>query len=466
MLQKSFRLKILFFIGYFLMSKTSFSQTVDDFTFAQFWQSIEKFHPIAQKSALLVDGSAAQKMVARGGFDPVLNADYAQKTFKKNNYYQVSENYLSLPNWYGITGKVGYSTSSGINLNPEEALPAAGQPFLGVSWTILQGFGIDERRATLQKAKNLVNLNENNRRKMLNDLRLDAAKTYFEWAFDLENLTIQRDFLANVAQRQVAILALAQLGDRPFIDTLEASLQTRERRAEVQNAENERAIAASQLELFLWKSDGEPQILPFEARPEKLENSIFSFEIPENQSWTMDFVRNHPDFLVYLFKENELKIEQRFKREKRKPKLDLNYNLLGNGTDLTSIDPANAFKWGLKFSFPILNRSARGEIDLARLKLIENRLSQNQKQAELTQKTTQLLLQKKNVEQLLILQNQMIVDWKLLLEAEKTRFSMGESSLFLLYARELKVLEMQQKILKLRAELAKISASLAWMRGF
>ena len=71
-----------------------------------------------------------------------------------------------------------------------------------------------------------------------------------------------------------------------------------------------------------------------------------------------DFTAN-PGFRQYEFKLRELEIERRLKREKLKPKLDLKYNLLADGTRFGTPDGLAGYKYGVKFSYPILARTAR-----------------------------------------------------------------------------------------------------------
>ncbi|HRH60616.1 MAG TPA: TolC family protein, partial [Chitinophagaceae bacterium] len=61
--------------------------------------------------------------------------------------------------------------------------------------------------------------------------------------------------------------------------------------------------------------------------------------------------------------------------------------------------------------------------------------------------------------------NSMLTGFTKLLQAEETRFSNGESSLFLINARELKVLETQQKLIELRAKNKINHVKVKWAAG-
>ena len=117
------------------------------------WQRVLEHHPIVRKIRLLEAQANAEVQMARGGFDPKLYSDWEAKSFKGSEYYTFSESGLKIPSWYGLEFKGGYETARGDRLNPENGLPTSGQAVLGVKWNALRGLIIDERRATLQKAR-------------------------------------------------------------------------------------------------------------------------------------------------------------------------------------------------------------------------------------------------------------------------------------------------------------------------
>ena len=65
----------------------------------------------------------------------------------------------------------------------------------------------------------------------------------------------------------------------------------------------------------------------------------------------------------------------------------------------------------------------------------------------------------------LSLQSKLIDNITALQKGEETKFKNGESSLFLLNARELKTIEAEQKVVELKAKLQKAAVDVKWSAG-
>ena len=435
------------------------AQPTEIFTPDAFLEAVGRFHPVAQQALFLEKRADAALRGARGLFDPVLGSEFSKKSFNGKNYYSTSESFVRLPSWYGLEAAAGYTSARGINLNPEEKLPANGQAFVGLSISIWQGFLMDDRRAALAKAKNLAFLNENERRLAINDLFFEAGKTYWEWAYAASLRELRQRFVELSQKRFEGIREAALLGDRPMIDTLEAFIQVQERRAELFDGEAELQQAVQKMEVFLWKNDGQPQSLPATAAP------VPVFWQNEGAVQMPSDLSGNPAFLQYDFKLRELEIDRRLKREKLRPKLELKYNLLADGTQFGATDGLAGYKYGIKFSYPILARSARADLSVADFKISETQLQKAQKAQELQQKRSFYQTELTNLDQQSRVMETILRGHRTLLEAEQDRFRLGESSIFLLNARESKLLESETKQLKLAAEKQKARLGQQWAAG-
>jgi outer membrane protein TolC len=69
------------------------------------------------------------------------------------------------------------------------------------------------------------------------------------------------------------------------------------------------------------------------------------------------------------------------------------------------------------------------------------------------------------VQQQVLLSDKNVKNQKLLLSAEETKFSIGESSLFLINSRENKLLESEQKLAELKTKFFKSILSVQWSAG-
>jgi outer membrane protein TolC len=161
----------------------------------------------------------------------------------------------------------------------------------------------------------------------------------------------------------------------------------------------------------------------------------------------------HPYLQQIRFKIDQLKIDRRMKTEQLKPLLNLKYNALnqvvGNNpfTDLS----INNYNWGLQFSMPIPLRKERGALKLAKLKIQEAELGVIDQQARIGYKINSAINEWYTSRDQTTLYRRTVADYEGLLNGERQKFSAGESSLFMVNARELGFINAQIKYLELLA---------------
>jgi outer membrane protein TolC len=445
------------------------------FTPEQLLTIVAANHPVARQAQLLTDQAQAEVMRARGMFDPKLYGDWERKYFGGKSYFDVGEYGLKVPTWYGVEVKMAYQHARGILLNPEDALPEAGQAMLGFELNLLRGLLLDDRRAALARAKVARQTNEQGRQAMLNDLYFEALKAYWSWAWEYAQLDILRQALQVAGQRLTGIRESYTYGDLPAIDTVEALIQVQNRQLELTDATNSFVNATFQLSTFLWDTDGAPIILaPDSVRAVAVGDlAVGQADFPERENLLLMLQKEHPELLRYRNQLAELDIERRWKLEQFKPELRLQYNFLADGLDFSR--PAEDawlesallenYKLGLQFGFPLFLRKERGSLQLTKLKQLETQLKLDQKSQELVNKLSGYLQSIQALQSQILTAEAMVANYRSLLDAENGKFQVGESSLFLINSRENKLIEGQQKLLKLKTELMKTQAALRWVAG-
>ncbi|MEZ4934431.1 MAG: TolC family protein [Saprospiraceae bacterium] len=346
-------------------------------------------------------------------------------------------------------------------------MPSNGQAIVGLTVPLLQGLVIDERRAGLFQANILRSANDNERRLQMNDLLLDASKTYWNWALANAWVGIYEQAV-EVAERRFEGLRESYLqGDKPAIDTLEAFIQVQDRTMQRNDARIVLRNANLALQNFLWGNEN-PLPIDTTQQPTGLEAPM---ALPDWLSApATELAATHPDILKYDFKIQELEIERRLKAEQLKPRLDVSYNLLGDGANFrpTAADgnPSDLlrenYKLGATLSFPLLLRKERGSLQLTDLKLMDANFGLSQKRQEVRNKISIYQNDLDNLRQQIQLASQMRDNYVRLVEAENTKFAIGESSIFLINSRENKLIEAELKLAKLQAELRKAEMGLQW----
>ena len=421
---------------------------------------IVKYHPVARQAAIDVQIAKAEILSSRGGFDPTLVSESARKNFGGETYYNNRVNEIKIPAWYGIDLYAGTEKLSGSRLNPEETSGAI--TYLGFSVQPLQNLLIDKRRAVLLQAKNFHLLSSIQRRIIVNDLLQEALYTYWEWWEKYHIHQIMRAALLNAERRFVLVKTAFQLGDRPAIDTIEAHTQVQSFQVKLSEAYLDVMKANLQLSTFLWRNNGEQTDLPFDAIPQQYK---------ENKSLALadvlSFANSHPELAQYVYKLKGLQYDKRLAFQSLLPEIRLKYNQTGYDLSKTVDAPwfDNNYRFGVSFSMPLRLSEGRGEYQKAKLKIESTRLDQINKQVQLYTKVKQYYTEWQQVETQLTLQNRLLANISALQKGEEIRFNNGESSLFLLNAREQKTIETEQKVVELKAKAQKATVALRWSAG-
>lgn len=437
---------------------------------AEYMAIVGNYHPVASQANLLPQQARATLRVARGGFDPVLYSDYDSKTYDGKNYYSFFESAVKIPVWYGIEVKAGYDFAYGNNINPENKLPGAGLGYLGISVPLGANLVFDKKRAALRQAQVFMQASQQERLSQLNDLFLDALKAYYEWSFAYAEYNVYRQAVVVAEQRFVATRKTAELGDRPAIDTTEALTQLQSRQLQLVDSRMRYLNAALEINNYMWLPSGEPY--PFDtlivpAAPDtSFIKSALSMTAMEELAARLRTV--NPQLALYNLKLKQLDIERRLKIENLKPQLNVQYNLISNKFSFRSdagLLFTNSYKFGMQFSMPLAFTQARGELKQVRLKIQDTNYGLELKTQQLKNKLRSSFNELAALQQQARIYLRSVEGFKALLDGEQRRFINGESSLFLVNARETRYLDAQVKTAELLTKYYKAEASYKWAAG-
>jgi len=427
-------------------------------------------HPLAIQAGMVASEAEAALLRAKGGFDPKLYADVSEKTFNGSQYFRYAETGISWPAYAGISVKGAYNRAGGAYLNPEGNLPLDGQASLGLHWTLGSGLFLDQRRANLRIARAGVDQGQARRTGALNDLLLGGAYLYWDWVLANDVLSVYREALQQADIRLNAVVQSYQQGDLPAIDTLETLIQQQNRVIDLNDATVGTQNATIALQNFLWDASGIPmneQMLPDAPTLAAAQGP----SMPEPESFAAD-IDNHPLMRQYRARLDQLETARKLRAEDLKPDLNLSYYILGNswqffpstGTEGLSV-LTNDVKWGLQFAYPIPNRTARGGVQMAALQKSQVDYEWRQKRIELENAVQQVRNELANLQQQIDLYQNITNNYRTLLDGELQKFQFGESSVFLINAREQRWIDARISLLRLQATLRKKQAALLWTIG-
>jgi len=429
-------------------------------------------HPIVKQVNLLSETAKAQVMQGLGKFDPTINASFKNKYFGNKEYYNAWNSELKIPLWLaGADLKIAYDRNVGDYTNPQSRTNSAGLSAVGLSIPLGQGLIIDSRRNTLQQAKAMVRYLEGEKIKQINSIWFQAVSDYWNWYFAYQQYQFLLEGVKLADQRFKAISEQTVLGDKPAIDSIEASVVVKERWIELSKYEAELKNARIMLSNHLWNDQQFPVELPDYAVPHKAAGEI---PLPDNKviHALLDSAKiAHPELIKLASKNQQLEFEERYRKEMLKPKFTVSGTLISSRRSFNDfIPPQYDFNWqnyklGFEFAFPLFIRSERGKLKEVRIKLDQLHYEQAvterniyndviRKYNELTAYSTQFELHALNVS------NQ-----ERLLKGELNKFELGESTLFVVNSRESKLIEMRIKQEKLFTDFRKALAELYYKAG-
>jgi len=415
-------------------------------------------HPMARQAALRPELGAMAVRSARGGFDPMATVDYDEKLYDDKTYFQLFDAGLKVPTWFGVELFAGFQENSGDLLDPQAFTPSDGLLKVGGQLSLGQGLFIDQRRATLRRSEAYLRATQAERIQMLNDLLLQALSDHTDWVAAYRALEVSNNAVTLATIRLDAIRGSWRGGDRAAIDTLEAYLQVQDRQMRQQQADLAFRNAGLRLSDHLWDADQRPLELQPNVVPEPTDlTSPLTFTLADTS--IARAIDAHPLLAQASARIEQLDIDRRLRSEYLKPELDLKYQWLGDGGAANNAENVTllgeGYQFGVGFKMPLFLRRERGELSLAKLRLTDANLGLERDRLRIRNRINARLNDIAVFGSQVQLGGEMVVNNERLLSGELQRFEAGESSLFLVNAREVPLIDARIRQVDLEARLRK-----------
>jgi outer membrane protein TolC len=334
----------------------------------------------------------------------------------------------------------------------------------GVVFALLRDRLIDDRRFARTQADVDIELARNEQLVVAIGVQRRAMDAYGTWVATGLRLAILRDLLALAEGRQEGLRGQVARGLKPRILLVENDQNILRRRSLVVEAEQALAIAASRLSLFLRDETGSPMT----PAPSRLPSALPPAPIPSGDARTLAAAR--PDLQAIDLRMRQARERLALTRNAALPRLDL---VLETSRDFGDIGPGGASRSGteprvgLRFSVPLQQRSAKGQLAATEAELdaqgLRRRLLEDQIGVELDTIQTDIAATRRVVE-LAVAEQARASE---LAVAERRRFELGASDLFLVQVREeaeasarIRAIETAWRETQARAELAAVTADL------
>lgn len=444
-------------------SDRNYVQTDTTLSLATFLDLVGNFHPVARQANLLRLTAKAELTQARGNFDPKIDADGRTKTFDDKDYYDIGSAELKVPLWL-IDVKTGVEYGSGQFVNPELSTPTEGLFFIGAEIPLGRDLFTDERRTAFRKAQLLKDMAEAERQKELAKLTKNAVKAYADWSASDSRFKQFTSFLFNAEERLRFVIIQKQNGEYTAIDSLEAALELQQRRVQYQEAFVDREQSRLMLSTFLWSKEGVPLALPTNAEPVKplaTYPTAIAALLPSYMNWNTSV---HPEFRKNTLKLRSLNYDLTLAKTRLLPDIKLSWTPIlqtrEGAFENLQFEPERASKAALSIQMPLFLRKERGKLQQNSLKVKDQEYTLDQLDLTLDRAAQSILVALTQMMEMREAQAAVVQSAEALAEAERRKFSLGESSLFLINKREayvfesaLKLISLNEKILGLFTEL-------------
>ena len=463
-------MRFLFFNWFFLISVAlKATDLLVILTPEQYINTIIKNHPEAKQAQLLLNNAKAQLLSAKGAFDPEVAFNFDNKTLDGKRYFQYINPSIKIPLWYGIELKA--ETNNVLGNNTANELTYGNSSLVGISLPLLSGLVMNKKMATLKQAKNNIQLSKQEQILQVNNLLIDATKAYWNWSMNYQIYQNVLQAKQNSYERFLFTKRFFEVGERPAIDTTEAYTQFKLLDYETQDSYYEWLKSTIELSYYLWNENDENVFIKDNVIPINLQqlNFIDSLNLPSITELET-LVLKHPKLNSIDIKLKNLEIERKLKKQQMLPILNANYNFINNSYNLFNKESnqnlfTNNYKIGLQFNMPLLLRQSRGEYKQTKIKIENTRLDKIIAEANIAVKVKTYFNDMIALKEKIKLYNDAFIGYNTLLKAEITRLDTGESSLFLVNARQNKVIEAQQKLVELKTKFLEYNASIYFIAG-
>ena len=426
--------------------------TGDSLSLEQFLARVRQNHPVITQARILADQGLTQIQEARGAMDPRVSFMQQRKTWEDKLELGLQDFDLRVPTLLGPDFYVGFDQSEGSKVNPQSTSQPGGQWKSGVRVPLGREGWINRRRTDLRQAYALADMAASQRDNLINDILLDAAQDYHRWEASQRQTDIYTEALGIANDVLNFVRYAAEIGERPFIDTLEAGIQQRTWQQRLEEARIKEIEARFALAVHLWDSLGINELSRSYRR--SVHAPVLATPAPLHDSATFaTYIYEHPRLQILRSDIAQQELELRWLRSRLLPQLDLEWSLTPLPGSSPSYNIASGGQFtGINLDIPLFLRRERARIERQKLNLTSRQWQLEWTGAGLRQELERSLQQYNLYRNLLVLQEKLVVENRRMLEAEKTRFQAGESNVFILNQREVNLINAEVKVVELQLQ--------------
>lgn len=393
----------------------------------------------------------AKRMAAFAAFEPRIDLSSEGKDYGNDLQYRLdrAEARVGLPGGIDLVG--GASQATGAFINPERKTPTEGLANFGISAPLGGALIFSDRQYAWGAASRDLELEEAKLDRVQRKVTLDAVKAYTFWQAQSEVQSAVDDALSVAAERLRLVREAFRLGERSEMDTLEAYLSWVDRRADAAKQQNLSAAAVADVERLLRGAED----ISVNLRGVRPEERPVILGLNAELSIAGPGAQNVPELAMAgaALRRERLATTTAWAQWLPAPYVD--YRMIQWGGSAWNPE---AVQWKVGLAVPLFNQKARADLAGA-----QARLRAAQANATATQNAVEVLrTQLEQQVQALDSERKALTSAETaayaLLQQERRRFALGESTMFILATRESKYLEAVQKRTLASAKLQSVEA--------
>ena len=407
-------------------------------------QSVDQHYPPLRVALLESPIAEADYLAAQGRFDLVLRSFVETNSlgFYESRRFDVSaEQPTAL---WGTSFFTGYQASGGAfpSYDGKFQTNGLGEYRAGMRVPLFRDRALDSRRAELGKAhlgRRLADLGIQQQRLVI----LQAATArYWNWVAAGRRFAVAQSIFNIAVEREKILETAVELGQLPRFEVLDNKRIIEQRRSQFVAARRGVEQGSFDLSLFYRDNQGQPRI----ALPEQLPPAFPRPSGVDEKQLERDIAQaldRRPELARLQTQQDQVRLDQRLAENRRLPGLDFILNYDRELGERRVPRGPNELRAGIAFELPLQRRTATGQAVAARTRVaqIDQRLQFQREQVSVEVRdaisAVRAAFEGANVLEAEVLATRQVED------AERLRYDLGESTLFVLNQRELQTADAQ-----------------------
>jgi outer membrane protein, heavy metal efflux system len=391
-----------------------------------------------------VKNAQGEALAAEGAFDPQWKTKGAGVVTGAYPQLRVDSTIEVPTTFWGTSFIAGYRLGTGniADYYRERETLSLGEVRVGASVPVLRNGPIDRRRANTAKAQIAVEIAQLSLDQQHIEISRLASIRYWDWVAAGARLRVATQLLSLAQARASQLNSRELAGDTAAIDTVDNQRALFQRQSLSAQAERQVEQSSLELSLFLRDAAGNPLVPNGTQIPIAFQEPQVS---PVSSQALETALEMRPDVRRLKQQVAQLEVEVRLLSNGQLPALDVGVMLAQDIGDSTRPELKGLrqpeFEITASLEVPLLMRAQNGKLDAARASLNKGKaqlqLAQNRVRVEINDALSAL---SRANERLVAARNEIVAATKLE-TGERTRFSLGDSTLLFVNIREQQMAE-------------------------